>query len=780
MDALKILELARERHLAGDLASARTLYEQVLECRPDDPSPMFALGIMEWQDGAFDPALAWLDRALRIAPRDARYHYVRGLVLSAMRRTNDAIGAYGSVLDIDPEHVDALNNLANCHRENGENGAAEAFYRRALVLRRDANALTNLGTLLQANGRHEEAFDHLNEAVSVAPESVVCLLNLGVAFNEQRNFARAEAVMTRALELDPQFPEAAYNLANTLHAQGRLPEAVMLYQRELALNPAHADAHNNLGNVCKELTEYESAAEAFDAAISLRPNFIAAYNNSANLLRTLGRMDEAEARLGRALAIDPGSSVTHNNLGNILKDTRRLDDGIASYRQALAVDPDNAVAHSNLVYALVFQAEDAQPVIDECKRWSARHEAPYRANTLSHNNDTTPARRLRIGYVSADFRDHCQALFLTPLLSHHDHARFEIFCYSSVRRPDNVTRRIATYADVWRDVRELDDERLAQLIREDRIDILVDLTMHMADGRPLLFARKPALAQIAWLAYPGTTGLQAIDYRLTDPWLDPVTVNTQYSERSIYLADTFWCYDPLTDSPAVNRLPALTTGHVTFGSLNNPCKLSDHTLCMWSGVMQRLGSARLMLMMSGGSAREHVMRRLESHGIETQRVRFVAFRPRADYLKTYHEIDIVLDTFPYNDHTTSLDSFWMGVPVVTRVGQTAVGRAGLSLLSNLALDELAAQNDEQFVALAVELASDLPRLSQLRQGLRQSLSESPLMDGARFAMHMEVAYQQAWREWSSVHARPSFRRDPEGRACQANARACGVTGAARL
>jgi len=251
MDALKILELARERHLAGDLASARTLYEQVLECRPDDPSPMFALGIMEWQDGAFDPALAWLDRALRIAPRDARYHYVRGLVLSAMRRTNDAIGGYGSVLDIDPEHVDALNNLANCHRENGENGAAEAFYRRALVLRRDANALTNLGTLLQANGRHEEAFDHLNEAVSVAPESVVCLLNLGVAFNEQRNFARAEAVMTRALELDPQFPEAAYNLANTLHAQGRLPEAVMLYQRELALNPAHADAHNNLATCAR-------------------------------------------------------------------------------------------------------------------------------------------------------------------------------------------------------------------------------------------------------------------------------------------------------------------------------------------------------------------------------------------------------------------------------------------------------------------------------------------------------------------------------------------------
>jgi len=747
MEAVELLELARERHLAGDLDDARTLYEQVVASSLDDPSPMFSLGVLEWQCGTFDPALAWLDRAIKIAPGEARYHYVRGLILTSMRRIHDAIGAYRLMLDIDPEHIDALNNLANCYRENGEDAVAEPFYRSALALRRDANALTNLGTLLQASGQHEEAFELLNEAVRVAPESVACLVNLGVALNDKRDFARAEALMTRALTLDPQFPEAAYNLANTLQAQGRLPEALTMYQRTLALNPAHADAYNNLGNVCRGLNEYESAANAFHTAIRLRPNFIAAYNNLANLLRTLGRMDEAEARLRKALAIDPVSSVTHNNLGNILKDKGLLDDGIASYRQAIASDPDNAVAHSNLVYALVFQAEDAQPVIDECNRWSERHESPYRENRIPHHNDTTIDRRLRIGYVSADFRDHCQALFTMPLFSRHDHARFEIFCYSSVRRQDEVTERIATHADVWRDVQDLDDEQLAQLIREDRIDILVDLAMHMADGRPLLFARKPAPVQIAWLAYPGTTGIQAIDYRLTDPWLDPPEINTQYRERSIHLADTFWCYDPLTDLPSVNRLPALTAGHVTFGCLNNPCKLSDHTLRMWAGVIQRLESAQLVLMVSGGSAREHVMRRLECHGIDAQRVRFVAFRPRADYLKTFHEIDLVLDTFPYNGHTTSLDSFWMGVPVVTRVGQTAAGRAGLSQLSNLGLDELAAHSEEQFVTVAVELASDLPRLVQLREGLRRRMSESPLMDGARFATQMEAAYRQVWGEW---------------------------------
>jgi protein O-GlcNAc transferase len=580
-----------------------------------------------------------------------------------------------------------------------------------------------------------------------------------VALCERRQFAQAAALLTRTLELEPHFPEAAYNLGNALHALGRRRDAQAQYRNAIALDPQHADAHNNLGNVSKELGEYKAAAEAFNAAIRARPGFVAAYNNAGNLMRTLRHTTDAEALFEAALRIDPAHSASHNNLGNVLKDCGVLDEGIDHYRRAVECDPGNVVAHSNLAYALTFQAEHGAAVLEECRRWSAQHEAPLRAARQPHTNDRSAARRLRIGYVGADFRDHCQSLFTVPFFSHHDHAQFEIYCYASVERPDELTRRLAGYADVWRDVRELDDEHLAQQIRADGIDILVDLAMHMADGRPLLFARKPAPVQMAWLAYPGTTGIEAIDYRLTDPHLDPVdpadpsgslastTPDNHYTERSLRLPDSFWCYDPLTDEPAVNALPALTADRFTFGCLNNPCKLTDRTLAMWSAVLREVPQSRLLLMAPAGNAHQTLALRIEHQGIDMQRIGFVPFQPRADYLRTYHEIDLGLDTFPYNGHTTSLDSLWMGVPVVTRVGETAVGRGGLSQLVNLGMSELAADSDDAFVRIAVELAANRPHLAEMRQGLRPRMEQSPLMDRARFARHVEAVYRQVWREW---------------------------------
>jgi protein O-GlcNAc transferase len=776
---------AKARHLAGDLPAARRLYHDVLADEPAHHDAMFRIGILEWQAGRGDDGLQWLERAIGLAPDVIRYRFGKGQLLAALRRFDAAAAAYRDVLSAEPDsvdawfalanalqasgawqpaidaytallarepsHLDALNNLGNCHRQRGAPEEAEAAYRRALAVRPDyASALTNLGTLVQARGRLDDAIALLREAVRAEPGVAAHLVNFGVALGERRQFAEAADALERALALDARLPEAAYNLGNVLSALGRYREAVERYRTMLELRPNHADALNNLGNALKELGDYPAAADAFDAAIRIRPQFVAAYNNAGNLARTLGRMDEAEARYRQALAVDPAHSFSYNNLGNALKDTGSLDEAVDCYRRALAHDPTNLVAHSNLAYALTFQSEDGFAIRDECLRFAERHEAPYRDVPARYPNDRAPARRLRIGYVSADFREHCQTLFTTPLLSHHDHAAFEIYCYSSVARQDDFTRRLSAHADVWRDVREFDDDALAQRIREDRIDILVDLTMHMANGRPLLFARRPAPVQVAWLAYPGTTGSGAIGYRLTDPWLDPhgdPQVDAQYSERSIRLPDSFWCYDALADEPAVNALPALAAGHVTFGCLNNPCKLTDRTLQMWGRVLAAVEGSRLVLMAPPGAARERLVARFAAHGIEPARVSFVAFRPRAAYLETYHGIDLALDTFPYNGHTTSLDAFWMGVPVVTRVGRTAVGRGGLSQLANLGLAELAAATDDDYVRIAAALAGDLPRLAALRAGLRARMERSPLMDGARFARHVEAAYRQIWAEW---------------------------------
>ncbi|QCP53726.1 tetratricopeptide repeat protein [Trinickia violacea] len=789
-------EAAKARHLAGDLAAAGVLYREVLAAEPNHHEAMFRTGILEWQSGRGGDALSWLDRAIEQQPDAVRYRFGKGQIFAALGRYDDAaavyhsvlaqqpesvdawfalgsmlqakgewpgaIDAYSAVLAREPQHLDALNNLGNCHRLRGELDAAEDAYRRALALRPDyASALANLATLIQARGRIDDAIALLREAVAAELGVAAHLVNLGVALGERRRFAEAAEALERALAIDARVPEAAYNLANILQALGRHREAAVQYGAAIALRADHADAYNNLGNVCQALGEYAAAAEAFDAAIRIRPSFVAAWNNAGNLARTLGHMDEAEARYRKALAVDAAHAVSHNNLGNVLKDTGALDEAVDCYRRALAHDPANVIAHSNLAYALTFQSEDGYAIRDECLRFAERHEAPYRvagaarAALPAYANERAPSRRLRIGYVSADFRDHCQTLFTTPLFSHHDHAGFEIFCYSTVAQPDEYTRRLAAHADVWRDVGDLDDAPLAQRIRDDRIDILVDLTMHMANGRPLLFARRPAPVQAAWLAYPGTTGSGAIGYRLTDPWLDPQdapNVDDQYSERSIRLPDSFWCYDPLTDALDVNPLPALETGRITFGCLNNTCKLTDHTLRLWAGVLALVRDARLVLMAAPGKARERLSARLAAHGIAPERVGFFAFRPRAAYLETYHEIDLALDTFPYNGHTTSLDAFWMGVPVVTRVGRTAVGRGGLSQLANLGLPELAAHSDDEYVRIAVQWANDRPRLASLRAGLRARMERSALMDGESFARGVEGAYRRMWGEWCAQPA----------------------------
>jgi protein O-GlcNAc transferase len=773
----QLMKLGAERHRAGGLAEARALYQEVLAADAGHAGALFQIGILELQEGRPQAALTLIERAIAAAPGETRYQFGLAGVLATLGRWNDAAEAYrrvigadpqlagahfglGSVLQADGKYADAIaayhaavqlrplypeayNNLGNCHQHLGDLVRAEAAYRQSLELNPQyAAAMTNLGTALLARGRIEEAVAVLRAATELEPQSVLHAVNLGVALCKQRNFPEAAAVLGRAVQRDRNNARAAFNLGNALQGMGKLREAVGQYRKAASLQPNYADALNNLGNAHKALREFSLAAAAYASAIRAQPDFVVAMSNAGCLMRTLGRLQEAEAYLRRGMALNPNHPALCNNLGSVLKDAGELDEAIEYFRKALALDPGDAAAHSNIAYALSFQAEEPEPILEECRRWNACHAAPLQREIVAHRGARSSDRRIRVGYVSPDFRSHCQSQFTIPLLSNHDHTAFEVFCYSSVERADEVTRRIAGYADVWREVRPLGDAALSELIRADGIDILVDLTMHMANGRPLVFARKPAPVQIAWLAYPGTTGIAAMDFRLSDPRLDPPGYDAHYCERTIRLADSFWCYDPLATGPDVNGLPALERGFLTLGCLNNPCKLTDRTLEMWGGVMRALPNAHLLLMAAAGPRRQGLLQRLASLGIAGDRVRFVPYRPRGEYLRSYHDIDLGLDTIPYNGHTTSLDSFWMGVPVVTRVGKTCVGRAGLSQLFHLSLLDLAAESDEAFISIALALGNDLPRLAALRRQLRARLEQSPLMDGKRFARNIEQAYRQ--------------------------------------
>ncbi|MGA3067510.1 MAG: tetratricopeptide repeat protein, partial [Tepidisphaeraceae bacterium] len=531
----------------------------------------------------------------------------------------------------------------------------------------------------------------------------------------KRQFDPAIASYRKAITLEPNFVEAHNNLGVALRNNEQFAQAVAIFRKTVELDPELPEAHYNLGNALADNHQHDEAFAAFRQAISLRPNFTSA----------------------------------HNNLGNILAANGQLDDAFVHMRQALALNPDTDETYSNLVFLLHYHpAYDARAILAELRLWNQRYAEPLRKFIPIHSNDRNPDRRLRIGYVSPDFRNHCQSFFTLPLFRHHHHEWFEIYLYSGAIRPDEITGKIREHADVWRDTAGFSDQRLAEQIQQDRIDILVDLNMHMAKGRPTLFARKPAPIQVAWLAYPGSTGLAAMDYRLTDPHLDPPgQFDDCYAEKSIRLPETFWCYAPAKNPPDVNPLPALTSNHITFGCLNNFCKVNDQVLELWSAVMRRVPNSRLILLVPKGSARRRVEELFHRQQITPDRLELIDRTPREKYLLVYHRIDIGLDTFPYNGHTTSLDSLWMGVPVITLEGKTVVGRAGCSQLTNLNLPELIAKTSEEYIQIVANLAGDIPRLSHLRQTLRQRMQNSPLCDAEKFTLGVESAYRQMWLTW---------------------------------
>jgi predicted O-linked N-acetylglucosamine transferase (SPINDLY family) len=662
--------------------------------------------------------------------------------------------------------VDQAMQLALQHQQAGRLERAEQIYRQILAQSPEhARAMHYLGFVAHQLGRSDAGIYFIRRAIALEPDDAEAYCNLAIVLEYKGQFDEAIAACRRAIALRADFPEAHCNLGNALNSNGHLDEAIAAYRRAIALRPDLAEAHCNLGNALKSEGHLDEAIAAYREAIAQRSDFAEAYSNFGAALKDKGLLDEAIAAYRRAVALRPDQPEAHGNLGVALQDQGRLDEAIAAWRQAIAVDPGLSAVDSNLVFSLHFHpAYNAQAIAREHRRWNEQHARPLR-KSQPHGNDPDPDRRLRIGYVSPDFRNHVVGRNLLPLFLEHDRDRFELFCYSNVPRPDELTAQFPAHCDGWRNIVGLSDERTAELVREDQIDILVDVALHTARNRLLVFARKPAPVQVTFAGYPGTTGLEAIDYRLTDPHLDPPGQGDEiYAESSIRLPDSFWCYDPaimtagLELAPQASPLPALSTAGVTFGCLGNFCKVNDPVLTLWSRVLNATSGSRLMLMAPAGSARHRTLEVLGRQGIDPARIDFVASASIGEYLQRYRKIDIALDTFPYNGHTTSLDALWMGVPVVTLIGTTGVGRAGLSQLTNLGLTELAATSEDQYVRIAADLAGDLPRLSHLRAGLRQRLRASVLTDAPRFARNIEAAYREMWQRWCRMHR--SQCRDP--------------------
>jgi protein O-GlcNAc transferase len=636
--------------------------------------------------------------------------------------------------------------------------------------------LFDRGVQALVGGRLDEAVELLGRAVALAPGHAGSLANLGEALRRRGDLRAAFDALVRAVGIDAQLYPAVHNLGSVLEALGAIDGALACFERAAELQPgsraaaerleaarasvAARNASDSRERPADESDESAAMAAAtlltlarplamqgrlddavrlLERAVKVQPRLTPAYCNLAMLEAALGRIDEACANYRRALEIEPDRADVRHALGAALLRGGRLDEAIAALREAAAAKPDDAAYGSDVVFHLHFHpAHDGPTILAEARAWDRAH-GDGAVDRMAVERPRAPARRIRVGYVSPNFRRHCQAFFLFPLLAHHDHDRFEIHCYSDVARPDEWTGRLLALADRAYGVSGMSHAALAERIAADGIDVLVDLTMHMADGRLPVFASRPAPVQVCWLAYPGTTGLAAMDYRVTDPYLDPDDAGP-YTERPLVLPETFWCYDPLEVLPAPGSLPARERGRVTFGSLNNVLKVHEGVVDVWARVLRSVPRSTITLLAPVGDARRATLGRFEARGVTPDRVRFVEYQARQAYLETYRGIDVALDTFPYNGHTTSLDALWMGVPVVTLVGPTVVGRAGLSQAMNLGLPELVARDADRFVEVAVGLSADLEHLASLRDELRGRMERSPLMDAARFARNLEAAF----------------------------------------
>jgi predicted O-linked N-acetylglucosamine transferase (SPINDLY family) len=799
MTAEDLLQQAAHCHQNGQLAAAEQHYRAVLRQQPEHPFAHFNLGLLIIHSGQPELALAHLEAAWKVAPAFAQFalalancllglgrvadarRVMRGAIeagldqaaaqplLTALEGAGDSAAVYAlangllargelaaaashyrRALELDPAFVDAHINLGNALRLQGQFEQAIASFQRALELNPAlAEAHHNLGFTLDQQGRLLEAEACYLKALAIDPDFASAHNNLGNTRKALGRLAEAEACYRWALQIKPNYAEAHYNLGTIFFEQGRFVEAEAGYRHALASKPEFAEGYFNLGNTLREQNRLAEAEGCYREALKIRPDYVEVHNNLGVVLKDQGQLDAAAAIYREALEIKPDYVDAHINLGGVLNEQWQLDAALASLRQALKFAPDSLNAHSNLLFVLNYHpdmsGEEIFAAYADCERLIA---LPLRSEWRAHGNNKDAERRLRIGYVSPDFRRHSCRFFIEPLLANHDRSRFEVLAYAELAKEDDWSARYKGYVDHWRPTKGLSDEELAERIREDGIDILIELAGHTANNRLGVFARKPAPVSLSWLGYGYTTGLSAIDYYLTDEICAPPGSEGLFAEQPWRIATPSHAYRPNPDMGEVSNLPALRRGHVTFATLTRSIRVNHHTIRVWAEILRQVKGSRLVLdslNFKDPPMQQRIAASFAEHGITPDRLEPGFHSPPWDVLRG---IDIGLDCFPHNSGTTLFENLYMGVPYITLAARPSVGRLGSSILHGIGHPEWIAQDEAEYVAKAVALASDLQGLAVHRTALRSEMASSPLMDEAGFARKVETAYRDMFTKWA--------------------------------
>lgn len=611
-----------------------------------------------------------------------------------------------------------------------------------------ARAFIAEGNRLEDAGQVQEAVDRYRKAVDTAPGLVAAHLNLGIGLAALGDAAGAKAAYEAALAIEPGHAFANYNFARLAQENDR-PLALTLVRRALETKADFPEAQVLLSAILEEMGDGEDALAALDAALALRPDFTGARVNRALILSRLSRDDEAIDEGRRALQDDPSNLVLLDRLVTLLARQRMPEEALATARAAITHHPDRLELRSRELFLRNYgEQEQLAALFADHREFGARLEAAHPARFTFAPRGPRTARRLRIGYVSSDFYGHPVAIFMLPVLERRDRKRFEVFCYSTGWRNDDVTAKVKALSDGWVDAAGLSNEELADRIHADGIDVLVDLAGHSGTQRLAVFAQRPAPVQVSWLGYLQTTGLSRMDYRLTDARSSPPeTAASLHTEQLVPLQGGQWCYRPLVDVAPVAVAPFLDNGHVTFASFAQAPKISRDMCRRWSRILQALPASRLLVAdLSSGRRRAFVEQAFQEFGADRSRIRFLPRLDIAQYFAAFNQVDIVLDTYPYGGGTTTLDALWMSVPVATAMGEAPMSRSAASLLLELGLDDWVAPRIEDYEAMVIARARDGDALSKLRVTLRQRLQASALMDEPGFTARMEAAFDRMWAE----------------------------------
>lgn len=769
----------------GNAIQAESCYRSALELTPDAGITLCSLGLVLDQQNRFAEAEVAYRRALQTTPDDANTHYHLSLNLKSQSRWQESESSCRKALDGKPDFSEAHAHLAILLQQQGRSGEAEASCRKALQLNpglasahfclgllahhqgrlADAEAayrqalalqsghhgaLDHLAALLQSQGRHAETEAAYLTAAANNPGDATPLCKLASMQMDFGKLQEAERNLRKAISINPDYADALGTMGILLMSVGQFPAAEARFQQVLKIRPDDAVVYDNLGVIAYQQKRFPEAVVYFKRATDLAPGMLNAHNNLASVYKRWGRLQEAADSYQQVLQMTPNNPDAYDNLAMIYSDQGRLDEAIVLFRKAMQLAPDAAKIHSHYLFALNYHPElSSAAIYAEYEEYDKRFCQSLKQKWRAFPNLRDPGKRLKIGYVSPDLFTHPVRHFLEPLLAHHDKREFEVYVYSYARPEweDVVTKRYQSYADHWVQTLNMSDDVMAERIRADGIDILIDLAGHSGNHSLQVFARRPAPVSTTWLGCAYTTGVKAIDYILMDNTSLPAGCEAFFAEKPWRVETPGYNYRPSDNMGSVSPLPAQQCGHVTFGCLSRAVRINDKVVAVWAAILKQIPNARLTIdsvSFVEASMQESFIAKFEAHGIHRSRIDIGFHSPPWDLVRN---VDIGLDCFPHNSGTTLFETLYMGVPFITLAGRPSMGLLGSTILESAGLSHLIAQTEQEYIDKAVALASDLPALANLRSGLREQMQASALMDEAGYARKMEAAYRGMWVKW---------------------------------